>query len=338
MGIEESKEFFQDLMREVYRLHGSDLHLIPGCFPSYRDSSGQLKPLPYPMITKESTHLMSKSLLGDRTSESWDEDISVQCEKPDSKQGTFRGRANIFRSYDGINISVRIIKDEIPSMEKLLIPYSVQQLISCHHGLVLFTAPTGNGKSTSLASIIDSINFKYSRRIITIEDPVEYIFANCNSLISQREVGIHCESFYAGLKAALREDPDVIMVGEMRDAETVKTALMAAETGHLVFSTLHAPNVTEAVDRMLQYFERDQNLVRSQLANSFLAIVAQCLLPSKTGGRIAAFEVLLHNTATANVIRTGAMHTIRNYMTKNDGMQLMADSIDSLRLRGFIEP
>lgn len=333
MNCEESIELFHDLMRDVYRLHGSDLHLIPGCIPSYRDASGQLKPLAFPVITDDLTYWISTQF---SVRDTWDADFSVQCEKNDSN-GYIRGRVNIFRSYDGVNISVRIIKDEIPNMEKLLIPFSVQQLTSCHHGLVLFTAPTGNGKSTSIASIINNINLNHSRRIITIEDPVEYIFKNCNSLISQREVGIHCESFLSGLKAALREDPDIIMVGEMRDAETVRTALMAAETGHLVFSTLHAPNVTEAVDRILQYFQdRDQELVRSQLANSFLAIVAQRLIPSKNGGRIAAFEVLLNNTATANVIRTGSMHTIQNYMLMKDGMQSLDESINSLRLRGFI--
>lgn len=336
MDIEELKITFQDLMKEAYKLHGSDLHLVPGCIPSYRDANGQIKPLAFPIITKDFTEGICRHLLGTDPG-LWDKDISIECEKPDSRQGSFRGRTNIFQSYDGLNISVRIIKDEIPDMEKLLIPYPVQQLASCHHGLVLFTAPTGNGKSTSLASILDNINRNHSRRIITIEDPVEYIFKNCNSIISQREVGIHCESFLSGLKAALREDPDIIMVGEMRDAETARTAIMAAETGHLVFSTLHAPNVMEAVDRILQYFnEKEQMLVRSQLANSFLAIVAQRLIPCRNGGRTAAFEVLLHNDATANVMRTGSMHTIRNYMLKKDGMLLMDESIESLRLRGFI--
>ena len=330
---------FETLVQETYQKNGSDLHLLPDSVPVYRNADGKLKTLCAEYISRDFTHQVRESLFAQeqKNADEYCADFACQFPAPDGK-GFIRVRANIFLTSNGYAIAARLIKDRIPDMESLLIPFSVQKLADAAHGLVLFSAPTGNGKSTSIASILQAINETQAKRIVTIEDPIEYVFFNRNSLISQRQTGLHCRSFSDGLKSALREDPDIIMVGEIRDKDTVHTAISAAESGHLVFSTLHASTVEDAVDRILQYYgESEKQLARAQLANAFRAIVVQKLLPKRHGGRVAAFEVLHRSTATANVIRTGAMHTIRNYMLKKDGMQGMEEAISSLRLRGFVD-
>lgn len=261
-----------------------------------------------------------------------DVDFGLSFEHPQTG-AAIHARINLFDSIKGLCLSIRLLSDTIPDMPTLRIPTSVQALTAVPFGLILFTAPTGNGKSTSIASLLQYINVTQARRIITVEDPVEYRLSSAQSLVSQREIGRNCSSFAQGLKAALREDPDVILVGEMRDRETILTALAAAETGHLVFSTLHAGNVVQAVDRLKQYFQSsEQEQIQAQFANAFQAVVAQKLLPRKDEkGRIAAFEVLLRNEATVNVIRTGKAFALPGYMSIRDGMQTMADSIQHLK-------
>ena len=223
-------------------------------------------------------------------------------------------------------------------MQELRIPGPLQDIRHRKHGIVIITGPTGSGKTTTLAALLDAINAESPVHIITIEQPIEYQFQMKRAVISQREVGRDCISFLDGLRASLRQDPDVILIGEMRDDETITTGLAAAETGHLVFTTLHSANVVEAIDRLVQYFPATRHQeIRNELANSFLAIAAQKLLPSRNGGRVAAFEVLLSTDSTKNVIRSSQGFRVQDYMHRDEGMQTMAESIRGLRNKHLID-
>lgn len=246
-------------------------------------------------------------------------------------------RVNVFQDNNGISISIRIVKSNIPTIQDLHIPFVMEKLTDSEHGLILVCGPTGAGKSTTIATLINKINSSRSEHIITIEDPIEYIFPRKLSVVSQREIGHNCQSFHQGLKAALRQDPDIILVGELRDKETIETALSAAETGHLVFSTLHAGSSAEAIDRLTHYFPAEQQQqIRYQLTLSFLGIITQKLCPAKKGGRVAAFEILVNNTAISHVIRKNELNTLRNYMTAATGMQTMDDALKDLQQRNII--
>lgn len=248
-----------------------------------------------------------------------------------------RTRINLYREYTGLAMALRYIKKAIPTPDELLIPYVIQEeVLKTEHGLILICGPTGSGKTTTLASLIESINTQKSKKIITIEDPIEYVFEDKKSIISQREIGMHCDTFANGLFAALRQDPDIILLGEMRDRATISTAIKAAETGHLVLSTLHCSDTAEAVDRIVQYFpEGEKEQIRNTLASSFRLIAAQKLLKRSGGGRVAAFEVIRNTQAIANIIRMDQLYQIGSYM-RNEGMQTFADSINELKLRKFI--
>lgn len=249
-------------------------------------------------------------------------------------------RINIFRDSDGLGLAVRILPDAIPSMDELRLPPAVRDFVNCDSGLVIISGPTGAGKTSTLASLLDDINEHQAKHIITIEDPVEYKIHSQQSLVTQRNVGVHCESFASGLRDAMRQDPDVILVGEMRDAETILTAMQAAETGHLVFTTLHAGNTMEAIDRFSQYFPAEKNLeIRNQLANCLHGIVAQKLLLTVDGdktGRVAAFEVLLATDAIKAVIRSGKTFRLQDYMGGTKGMITMQQSMEGLKIKKLI--
>lgn len=267
----------------------------------------------------------------------------IKIENKDASYNTskFSARANIFKENQGVAASFRIMRKDIPSIKDLLIPNTIRDFIYKEHGLLAFSGPTGSGKSTTIAALLQTIHqdSRECKHIITLEDPIEYHYGNGYSLISQREIGTHCNSFAEGLREALREDPDIIVVGEMRDADTIRTALAASETGHLVLTTLHAANTIEAVDRFLQYFQqKDIEIIRSQLANAFEAIVAQKLLPSKVENKkkVAAFEILTKNIATTNLIRSGNHHGVISYFNKQEGMINFDDSINALRVKGLI--
>lgn len=251
-----------------------------------------------------------------------------------------RFRANLFMTCSGQAAALRLLRGDIPTLDALHVletPAILRRLIQMPHGLVLICGATGMGKTATLAAMIEAINQTAAKHIITLEDPVEYRFQSKKALIRQREIGTHVHSFLEGLRAALREDPDIIMVGEMRDKETVATALQAAETGHLVLSTLHTSSVSESIDRLLQYFPGDQQEpIRMQFANCMQGVVVQQLLPCKGQGRVAAAEIMLRTPATVNLIRTNQLHKVRDTLAYSDDMQNMEDVVSWLKEHGVI--
>jgi twitching motility protein PilT len=257
-----------------------------------------------------------------------------------SLPGFARIRANVFRQRGTYAAAFRILSYKVPSTEALGIPRAVVELTTKKRGLVLVTGATGSGKSTTLASLIEVIANRDRKNIITLEDPIEYLHTNKKAIVSQREIGCDTASYAAALRAALRQDPDVILVGEMRDLETISTAITAAETGHLVFSTLHTNSAADAIDRMIDVFPpHQQQQVRIQLADVIEGVIAQQLMPrSDTNGRIAAFEVMLANTAVRNLIREGKTFQLPSIIqtSKREGMQTMDDAITNIFFRNQI--
>lgn len=249
-------------------------------------------------------------------------------------QGLGRYRLNVFRQRGAVAMALRTVSIDIPSSESLHVPPAVVDLQHRKRGLALVTGPTGSGKSTTLASLIDKINTNRDAHIITLEEPIEYMHRHKMSMVNQREVGMDTGSFANALRAALREDPDVILVGEMRDFETISIAITAAETGHLVFSTLHTVDAASTIDRIIDVFPpHQQQQIRVQLANVLEAIIAQTLVPTiNEDGRVAAFEVLIANHAVRNLIREGKTHQIASIMQTNKkiGMQTMDDALLAL--------
>lgn len=324
------------ILTDVINHGASDVHFFINKKPIMR-INGQLcqmdneKILTFNDLNRLKEYLISSQYLKNLLSEKGDCDFSFALNQ-------LRFRVNAYQTLSGIAFAIRIIESKIPTLDDLSMPPALKWITEKKHGIILVTGPTGSGKSTTIAAMINYINQLYSYHIITIEDPIEYLHQSQKSMITQREVGQNVESFYTGLKSALRQDPDVILVGEMRDRETVETALNAAETGHLVLSTLHTSNVIEAVDRVLHYFPgNQQEQIQSQLANCFEGIIAQKLISRKDGnGRVAALEILTRTPATTNLIRTGRAYQLNDYLRSESGMQLMSDAIEDLKLRNVI--
>jgi twitching motility protein PilT len=291
----------------------SDLHIKVGAPPTYR-IDGDLVKLRGPPVTPEVAQQLIYPLISDENLRKFHTNYSVDCSY---RLRSLQFRINVFQENDGIAAAIRALSLDIPEIEQIGFPNNVwADIIDLKHGLVLLTGITGAGKSTTIASLINRINEKRPCRIITLEDPIEYIFQQKYSIISQREVGKDVKSFLHGLKEMMREDPNVIFVGEMRDAETISMTLMAAETGHLVFSTLHTRDATGTVTRILDYFASGrQQEVRNQLSLGLAYIISQKLLPKKDGtGRIAVMEVLNNTYACANLIRTGKIEQLYSQM------------------------
>ncbi|MCX5634913.1 MAG: PilT/PilU family type 4a pilus ATPase [Planctomycetota bacterium] len=287
----------------------SDLHIKVGAAPSYR-INGDLIKLKGVTVTTEMAKQLIYPLLTEENLAKFKTDYSVDCSY---RLGTLQFRINIFQENDGIAAAIRALSLDIPKIEQIGFPNNIwEDIINKSQGLVLLTGITGAGKSTTIASLIDQIGEKNNCRIITIEDPIEYIYPQKHAIISQREVGKDVHSFIDGLRSMMREDPDIIFIGEMRDPETISMTLMAAETGHLVFSTLHTRDVTGSITRILDYFpEGKQSEVRNQLSLGLRYIICQKLVPKKDGtGRIAAMEILSNNYACANLIRVGKVEQI----------------------------
>ena len=320
---------FDNLLLLARKKGASDIHIQEGLIPALR-VAGQLLPEGEKELSSEEISKLFNALLSEKKMQQLLHDGDADAGYL-SRDG-IRARISCYRSMGKYCVSVRIFPQGIPSMDSLRIPLSLRKLARKEHGLVIVSGPTGSGKSTTLASLIDAINKERCLRIITIEDPIEYIHTSQKALVAQREVGKDCPNFLSGLRSALRQDPDVILVGELRDRESVSTAIMAAETGHLVFTTLHSGNVIEAVDRVVQYFPSGgQQEIRSQLSNALIGIAAQKLLVGRHESRVAAFELLLPTPAIINLIRRGTIHEIRNYMYASDGMQSFDDSIKELQ-------
>jgi twitching motility protein PilT len=256
-----------------------------------------------------------------------------------SWRGQARLRGSAFTQRGGPAIALRLIPDRVPGFDELGLPASVRDLARLPQGLVLFTGPTGSGKSTSQASLVDWINAHREGHILTIEDPIEYVHTHKRSAVSQREIGTDTDSFARALRSALREDPDVLLVGEMRDPESIRMALTLAETGHLVISTLHTNDAAQALDRIVDVFPAEgQDQIRVQLAGSLAAVVAQRLLPRTDGGMVAAFEVLIASAAVRNLIREGKTRQIRNVISTSraEGMQTLEHGLSELVQAGTV--
>lgn len=318
----------QEILRVAYEAGASDLHLTVGIPPTMR-LNGRLVKLDYPVLKPEDTLELCLDVLNPNQREKFEErgeyDLSLAF------PGIGRYRVNVFKQRGAIALALRTITDAIPNPEKLGVPKSIVDLYERKRGLVLVTGPTGSGKSTTLASILNKINENRDAHIITLEEPIEYAHYHKKSMVNQREIGKDTMSFDSGLRAALREDPDVILVGEMRDFETISIAITAAETGHLVFSTLHTVDAASTVDRIIDVFpEHQQQQVRVQLSNVIEAIISQTLIPNVAGdGRCAAFEVMHATYAVRNLIREGKSHQLDSIIQtgKKEGMMTLDDSL-----------
>ncbi len=322
------------LLKTISEYKASDLHLVSRSEPQIR-IDGKLTPLDLPKLTGQAIEAMCYTLITDKQKKELEEqrELDFAIELPNI--GRFRG--NYYYTMNGILAAAfRTIPTEIPSLDELKLPEIFKKIVKKEKGLILVTGPTGSGKSTTLAAMLNEINITEAKHIITIEDPVEFIHQNKKSLFSHRNVGVDTHSFANGLKFSLREDPDVILVGEMRDRETISTAITAAETGHLVFATLHTNSAVQTVNRIVDSFEGGEQVqVRNMLSTSLTAIISQSLLPKLGGGRVAILEILLTNSAISNLIRENKLHQIYSQMQLNQmksGMrtqtQSMVDAID----------
>ena len=290
----------------------SDCHLSSGEPPMLR-INGDLKKLDYAPLTKEQVHSMVYDIMNDSQRKLFEEthDIDFSFEMGEIA----RFRVNVFLQRKGAGAVFRTIPTKILTLEQLGMPPILKQICDKEKGLVLVTGPTGSGKSTTLAGMIDHLNNSFEGHILTVEDPIEFVHQSKKCLVNQRELGPHTHSFANALRAALREDPDIILVGEMRDLETIQLALTAAETGHLVFGTLHTSSAPKTVDRVIDVFPPNQQAqIRAQFSESIEAVMTQTLLKKKGGGRVAALEIMTGTTAIRNLIREGKIHQIPGTM------------------------
>jgi twitching motility protein PilT len=315
----------------------SDLHLVAGSPPALR-IRGDIERIKYKVLDNDDLRSMLYEIAPEQKIKTFEEtgDIDFGYEIP----GLARYRANFFMQKNGVGAVFREIPSTIMTAEQLGLPPVVSKLASLPRGLVLVTGPTGSGKSTTLAAIVDVSNRVRKDHIITVEDPIEFVHTSQGCIVNHREVGVHTESFSAALRGALREDPDIILVGEMRDLETISLAVEAASTGHLVFSTLHTSSAYKTVDRVIEVFpSQQQPLIRSTLADGLRAVIAQTLFKRiDRKGRVVALEILIASPAVRNLIREGKTHQIPSMIQtgKKYGMVLLDDSIMELYKKGMV--
>ena len=326
-----------ELFKLMVEQGASDLHLSSGA-PPYLRLHGDMVPLNYRELSNQDVQGLIFEILNEKQKRHFVEKWELDCAY--SLPGTGRFRCNVFMQRKGLGGVFRIIPEKIKTAQELGLPTSLMDMIDCDRGLILVTGPTGSGKSTTLASLIHHINYSREAHIITVEDPIEFVHTNVKCLVNQREVGVHTKSFANALKAALREDPDILLVGELRDLETISLALTAAETGHVVFGTLHTNSAAKTVDRIIDVFpSTQQQQIRTMLAESLRGVIAQTLFSrADSQGRVAAYEILKNNKAVANLIRENKIHQIPNAMQtgQSQGMITFEKYIEDLVKRGLV--
>lgn len=328
-----------DILKAAKEAGASDVHLTVGIPPKMRVNGKLLTMEDYPRLLPPDTLEILLTIMTEAQRERFE--ANGEYDMSFSIPNLGRYRVNAFKQRGSVAMAFRLVGTQVPSPEELGVPGSVVELYQRKRGLVLVTGPTGSGKSTTLAAIIDKINSNREAHVITLEDPIEYLHQHKLSMVNQREIGLDSENYANALRAALREDPDVILVGEMRDFETISVAITAAETGHLVLSTLHTIGAASTIDRVIDVFPpHQQQQIRVQLANVLEAVISQQLIPTADGkGRVAAFEVMHANHAVRNLIREGKSHQLASVMQTNRkfGMVTMDDAISQLYFSGKIE-
>jgi len=326
-----------DLFRLMVEQKASDLHVTSGA-PPYLRVHGEMSPVNYRQLTNQDVQGLIFEILTEKQKkafvEKWELDFAYVLE------GVGRFRCNVFMQRKGLGGVFRTIPEKIKTAQELNLPQTIIDMVDADRGLILVTGPTGSGKSTTLAAMIHHINSTRECHILTVEDPIEFVHPNLKSLVNQREVGSHTKTFANALKAALREDPDIILVGELRDHETISLALTAAETGHLVFGTLHTNSAVKTMDRIIDVFPGEQqSQIRTMLAESLRGIVAQSLFTKADKmGRVAAFEILKGTKAVSNLIREGKNHQIPSIMQTSaaQGMILFEKYLEDLLRKGLV--
>src|SRR5680860_378824 len=325
---------FADVLRTMVETKASDVHITPGVPPAMRDKGKIVHMEGFDVLSSQETREIVYGILNDDQRKRFEN--AKQLDFAYAIPGIARFRVSCFFQRGSVSAAFRLVPQDIPSLDSLGVPQVLRELCDKPRGFVLVTGPTGSGKSTTLAAMVDVINEERQDHILTIEDPIEFLHQHKRSIVNQREVGSDAPDFALGLRAALREDPDVILVGEMRDLETISTALTAAETGHLVFATLHTQDTAQTVDRIVDVFPpSQQQQVRVQLSVALQGIVTQQLLPTADGmGRCAAAEILIPTPAVRNLIREGKTHQIYSTLQTggSHGMQTMdAALVDLVR-------
>lgn len=329
----------EEFLNEVVKLEGSDLHLKADESPIVR-VQGNLKRLEeYKPFSSEDIQNIIFEVMTDeqreRFKKEWELDVSYEL------PGSARFRMNVFLQRGKIGVAVRVIPIKVKTIEEWKLPEILKKIALSSHGFVLVTGPTGAGKSTTLSAMIEEINITEKKHIVTVEDPIEYVFEDKKSVIEQRAIGVDTNSFEEALKRVMRQNPDVIMIGEMRDRETIEKALNAAEMGSLVFATLHTPDAPQTVDRIVDVFAPEhQHQIRVQFASTIRAIVSQTLLRKADGkGRVGAYEILIGTKGVANAIREGKIEQIYNIIKSGGqfGMKLLDDYLKELYLRGHVD-
>src|SRR5213080_570046 len=328
-----------ELLEDMVSRNASDLHVTVGTPPVVRVRGEVQRLEEFAPLSAEDTQQILYRILSSEQQKQFE--LKRQLDFSHSIPGLARFRVNVYFQRESVGAAFRLIPAELKTLEELGIPSSLHQLAEKPRGLVLVTGPTGSGKSTTLAALIDEINRNRSEHILTIEDPIEFLHRHKRCIVNQREIGPDATSFAEALRAALHQDPDVILVGEMRDLETIATALTAAETGHLVFGTLHTQSAPSTIDRIIDVFAAEQQeQIRIQIASSLQGVVTQALLPTADGGgRVPALEILLPDDAVRNLIRQGKVEQIYSVMQTNTGrgMQTMEQSLSELILRRVVD-
>lgn len=338
LSSDKSRQIVDQMLDSAIEHGASDIHVVVGK-PALVRIDGEIMPLEgWKEITEQAAKEIIFSVLSDEEKERFvtEKELDIGYQTPSGR----RFRINLHWEKGHVAMAARTIPFDIPTMDSLSLPAVIRDMTELPHGLVLITGPTGSGKSTTLASLIDEINQNKARNIITLEDPMEFLFTPAKSIVRQRQLGRDFLTFEEGLKHILRQDPDVVMVGEMRDMETIGTTLTIAETGHLVFATLHTYSASQTIDRLIDAFpSHQQNQVRTQLALTLRGVIMQQLLPKAGGGRVAAREVLVNNMAVANLIRENKIAQIKNVLqtSSDEGMFTLTQDLKGLIKEGLID-